>query len=153
MWNKFKDSALYIKIRGFLKQGLSPRQLALTIVISTLIGIMPLLIVNTWIIGAFSVVFRLNLPLALFINYGIWPIHVILIIPFIKFGTWISGASMTTLTLTHFQEAFSDSVLLGIQDMGVQVAYGILGWAILCIPLALVSFFFLENGLKTYLKK
>ena len=153
IWNSIKNSSIYIKMMGFLKQGLSPRQLALTIIISTLIGVMPLLIVNTWIIGAFSVVFRLNLPLALFINYGIWPLHVILIIPFIKFGTWITGAATTSLSLSYFQQAFSESLYMGIQDLGLQVAYGVLGWAILSIPLAIGGFYLLENGLITYLKK
>ncbi|MDG2448761.1 MAG: DUF2062 domain-containing protein [Saprospiraceae bacterium] len=65
IWNRIKNSGAYIKMKSFFKQGLSPRQLALTIIISILIGVMPVLIVNTWIIGVFSVVFRLNLPLAL----------------------------------------------------------------------------------------
>lgn len=153
IWNKIRHSAAYLKMMSFLKQGLSPRQLALTITISTLIGVMPLLIVNTWIIGAFTVVFRLNLPLALFINYGIWPLHVLLIVPFMKFGIWVSGATATSLSIAHFKEAFSDSILLGFQDIGSQLAYGILGWAVIGIPLAIVGFFLLENGLLTYLKK
>ena len=153
IWNRIKNSGAYIKMKSFFKQGLSPRQLALTIIISILIGVMPVLIVNTWIIGVFSVVFRLNLPLALFINYGIWPLHVLLIIPFIKVGTWVTGASMTSITLSYFQDAFAESILLGFQDIGLQVAYGILGWALISIPIAFASFFPLENGLLAYLKK
>lgn len=92
----------------FLKQGITPNQLAMAVASGICIGIIPLLGTTSvlCIIAAFS--FRLNMAAIQTVNYLIYPLQLLLFIPFLKIGAYIGKqefnyclSDITTMIYEH----------------------------------------------------
>ncbi|MGD2037803.1 MAG: DUF2062 domain-containing protein [Desulfobacterales bacterium] len=79
-------------LKRFLKQGLSYKELALTIAIGVTIGTMPVLGVTTILCALAAIVLRLNLPVIQFANYLAYPLQIVLLVPFYYLGDLFFGA-------------------------------------------------------------
>lgn len=78
-------SERYIRpLKAFLSQGLSPLMMARTIAAGFCIGIIPVPGTSTLLCTAVSLIFRMNLALIQFINYAVFPLQILLVIPFYK---------------------------------------------------------------------
>ena len=81
------------KYRSLLKnlftQGISPRKLALTISLGVFIGTIPVLWGSTLICAVLAVVFRLNQLSIQAANYLVYPLQIVLIVPFYRIGAGI----------------------------------------------------------------
>src|ERR1035441_603558 len=105
MVNSFLDS---IKRHAavWLRQGISPRRLALTLALGLAIGCIPVVGIPTLVCAALAVVFRLNLPAIQAANYAVMPFQLLLIVPLVRLGSWlfassqIQAARVSTLTQT-----------------------------------------------------
>lgn len=71
---------------GFLKQGVTPRKLSLCIALGFICGIFPVLGSTTLLCGITAYVLKLNQPAIQLINYFVYPLQLILFIPFFKLG-------------------------------------------------------------------
>ena len=80
----FKHSAV-----EWLRQGISPRRLALTIALGFAIGCIPVVGVPTVLCAALALALRLNLPAIQAANYAAMPLQLILILPFVRLGRWL----------------------------------------------------------------
>lgn len=129
------------KFKGFLRQGTSPKSLAISTTIGLMLGIFPVLGVTTLAMTAISVRFRLNLPLMLAVSYLIYPFQLLLIIPFIRFGEWISGSTPLGLTLDSLQRAFQENFFAALQDLGWANLLAVAGWTALALPASLMMYF------------
>lgn len=82
-----------------LAHGLSPRKLAECVAFGALIGVFPALGVTTALAALSSWLFRLN-PIAIqLVNYLVYPLQFVLILPFFRAGQWLFGAAPLGLTL------------------------------------------------------
>ena len=139
-WAALKKYRWVRKARIIFRQGLTPRELALSIVIGAFIGIMPVFGVAAFIIGLIALVFRLNLPIAIFVTYAITPIHLALFIPFIRLGESILGVKHSFLTLLEVKEAFQADYIIALQQLSFQIICGMVGWFVAGIPIASILF-------------
>jgi uncharacterized protein (DUF2062 family) len=80
-------------------QGLSPEKVALCIAVGVMMGIFPIFGVTSILGLAAALVLRLNLPAMQLINYLVYPLQLVLVIPFIRMGEWIFGSSTMHITL------------------------------------------------------
>ncbi|MCB9338812.1 MAG: DUF2062 domain-containing protein [Lewinellaceae bacterium] len=127
---------------GFLKQGTSPKSLALSTTLGLLLGIFPMLGVTTFAMTLIAVKFRLNLPLMLFVSYLIYPLQIFLIIPFVRMGEWLFGAPPIALTLDVLEETFRAGFFYALQKLGTANLMAVAGWGVLA-PMAGVLLYFL----------
>ncbi len=81
------------QIEGWLRQGTSPRKLALTLALGFAIGCIPIVGVPTALCFAVAFTFRLNVPAIQAANYMAMPLQVLLILPFIRLGGWLFAGS------------------------------------------------------------
>jgi uncharacterized protein (DUF2062 family) len=79
-------------LKRFFRQGLSIKELALSIAIGFTIGTMPLLGVTTILCALVALVLRLNLPVIQFANYLAYPLQIVLLVPFYYLGDLFFGA-------------------------------------------------------------
>lgn len=135
------------------RQGLAPRELALSIVIGALIGILPLFGVAAFIIAFIAIVLRLNLPIALFITYAVTPIHLFLFIPFIRIGETVFSVEPSWLSFADIKASFQADYLLALQQLSFQLVCGVAGWFLVAIPIAILFYFILWQILALYSKK
>ncbi len=98
------------KFIAFLKQGLSPRKLALCVALGCVLGVFPVLGSTTILCAAVAWVARLNQPAIQTVNYLIYPLQWALLIPFYRMGQWLFRAppvSLTWSTTLHAIAAWS----------------------------------------------
>jgi uncharacterized protein (DUF2062 family) len=73
----------------WLRQGISPRRLALTLALGFSIGCIPVVGIPTLLCAALAVALRLNLPAIQAANYAAMPLQLLLIVPFVRLGGWL----------------------------------------------------------------
>jgi uncharacterized protein (DUF2062 family) len=68
--------------------GASPRRLAWSIALGLVVGINPLLGSTTLLCLGLAVLFRLNLAASQLANHLMYPVEILLIVPFLSAGAW-----------------------------------------------------------------
>jgi uncharacterized protein (DUF2062 family) len=144
MWGKLTESVDSIRRNPalWLRQGISPRRLALTLALGFAIGCIPVVGIPTVVCAALALALRLNLPAIQAANYAVMPLQLALILPFIRLGGWLVSSS-------HYQavQAGQAGALLHatplrlITQMGSLAGQALLAWVILAVPAVLLLTF------------
>jgi uncharacterized protein (DUF2062 family) len=95
MTGKIQSSLDAIKrgtVQG-LRQGISPRRLALTLALGFAIGCIPVVGIPTLVCAALAMTLRLNLPAIQAANYAVMPLQLLLIVPFVRLGGWLMASN------------------------------------------------------------
>jgi uncharacterized protein (DUF2062 family) len=116
----------------WLRQGISPRRLALTLALGFAIGCVPVLGIPTVICAALALALRLNFPAIQAANYAAMPLQLLLIVPFVRMGGWLFdaapvGAARAT-ALLHLPPAAVLSQLTGL------FGHALLAWLLMAVP-------------------
>ena len=130
------------RFRDLLKQGLSSKQIALSITIGAVVGVIPMVGVATFLLTVLALYLRLNLPIAFFITYAVTPVQWLLFIPFIHFGELILFIDHSLLSYTAITEAFNIGAVFLLQKFFWEIIYGITAWCLLAFPLGYVLYQF-----------
>jgi uncharacterized protein (DUF2062 family) len=125
---------------NLLKQGLSPRDLALCVALGIGIGLFPVLGVSTPVLTIMALLLRLNLPAIQIVSYAMSPLQLALIIPFMRFGEWIVGSAPQPMTISAGMEILTQGVLHAIVTLWDAIVHATIGW-ILIGPLAIYILF------------
>src|SRR5580693_6978187 len=90
----------------WLRQGISPRRLALTLALGFAVGCIPVIGIPTVLCAGLALALRLNLPAIQTANYIAMPAQLVLIVPFVRLGRWIipphGGPASSGLAPTGF---------------------------------------------------
>lgn len=143
MLQKFKH-----KLKQFLKQGLTPRQIALTLSSGMLIGMSPLLGLTTIICLLIARIFKFNTGVIIAANYIVYPLQIIFMLPFFLAGARLFHSDIR-INKAYLEEITSQNPFAIISTLGELYIYGTIIWLILAIP----SFFILYYLLHIFLKK
>jgi uncharacterized protein (DUF2062 family) len=84
---------------SLFKQGMSPERLALCMAIGIVVGNMPILGLSTLLCTVVALVLRLNLPAIQLVQAAMAPTQLLLIIPYVRLGEWISRAPPEPLSV------------------------------------------------------
>src|SRR5579859_3409847 len=96
----FPDS-LKRNAAGWLREGISPRRLALTLALGFAIGCIPVIGVPTLLCAALALAFRMNLPAIQAANYAAMPLQIFLIVPFVRMGEWLFAEPRQTVAASQ----------------------------------------------------
>lgn len=125
---------------ALLRQGVTPRELALSVALGATIGLIPVLGLSTALCTLAALLLRLNLPAIQAVNYVFTPLQLILIIPLLRFGELLTGAPRFPVTLASGLDLLSHGVLDAIQLLAVAIVHATLGWLVLA-PLLAVALY------------
>jgi uncharacterized protein (DUF2062 family) len=124
--------AMKASAADWLRQGVSPRRLALTLALGFAIGCIPVVGLPTALCAALAVVLRLNLPAIQAANYAVMPLQLALIAPFVRLGGWLlqwrSGQGAGMRALLHVSPMNLVSQLTGFAGQAL------LAWLVIAIP-------------------
>jgi uncharacterized protein (DUF2062 family) len=86
--------AMREKVAVWMRQGISPRRLALTLALGFAIGCLPMFGIPTALCLVVALGLRLNVPAIQAANYAALPLQITLVFPFVRLGAWMfaSGA-------------------------------------------------------------
>jgi len=116
----------------WLRQGISPRRLALTLALGFAVGCIPVIGIPTVLCAALALALRLNLPAIQMANYVAMPLQLALIVPFVRLGRW--------LVPPHGGPAFDPRALLHLPAFNLATSMGglagkaLLAWLLVAIP-------------------
>jgi len=116
---------------GWLRQGVSPRRLALTLALGFAIGCIPVVGAPTAVCALLAVGLRLNLPAIQAANYAAMPLQVALIVPFVRLGGWL----MTRMP--HMALAFRRLAPMQVHffpKMFQWALQGLVAWTVIAAP-------------------
>ena len=132
-----------------MKQGLTPKELSQSLIVSGLISTIPILGVSTFMITTVSLKRKLNLPVMISLSYLMWPIQILLIIPFIRVGEFIFSVPRNPHTVDEIISSFQTSFFQTLSRLSFELLCGLGGWFLTAVPLAVgiywVSLLFLKK--------
>ncbi|HSZ17162.1 MAG TPA: DUF2062 domain-containing protein [Terracidiphilus sp.] len=77
------------QIATWMRMGMSPRRLALTLALGFAIGCLPVVGIPTAICAIVAMTLRLNVPVIQAANYAAMPLQLMLMLPFVRLGGWM----------------------------------------------------------------
>jgi uncharacterized protein (DUF2062 family) len=144
-FNKVKE-----KTTALLKQGLTPKELSQSIIVSGLISTIPILGVSTFMITTVSLKQKLNLPIMIAVSYLLWPVQILMIIPFIRVGEFIFSVPRNHYTVEEIISSFQNSFFQTLSHLSFALLCGLGGWLLTAVPLAVgvywLSLLFLKRN-------
>ena len=134
---KSRITTLKDKITALFMQGLTPKELTQSIIVSGLIAIIPVLGVSTFMITTVSLKWKLNLPVMIALSYLMWPVQILMIIPFIRIGEFIFSVPPNHYTVAEIVNSFQNSFFQTLGRLSFELLCGLGGWFFTAIPVAI----------------
>ena len=125
-------SKLHRWVAAWLRQGISPRRLALTLALGFAIGCFPVVGIPTAICALLALALRLNQPAIQAANYVVMPLQLLLIVPFVRLGGWLldSGPYQAAKSVGLFH--LSPREMLA--SLGGFAGHAMFAWLVIAIP-------------------
>lgn len=125
-------------IRDLLRQGLSPEKIALCLALGVAISTVPVSFgVGTALCTAAAVVLRLNLPAIQAANWASAPLQVLLFIPYMRAGEFLTRAKPLPLSIPQITAMFRADLWGSVARLWASILRATLGWAVIA-PLAVL---------------
>jgi uncharacterized protein (DUF2062 family) len=116
----------------WLRQGVTPRRLALTLALGCAIGCIPVVGIPTLLCGGLALALRLNQPAIQAANYAVMPAQIGLILPFVRLGGWLfSSPARPQISATQLLHTAPTHLAGGL---GVMAAEALAAWILVAIP-------------------
>jgi uncharacterized protein (DUF2062 family) len=123
---------------ALLRQGISPRRLALCVAIAIVVGNIPILGVSTILCAFIALIFRLNLPAIQLVQAAMAPTQILLIIPFVRLGEWILRVPPQPVSIRAAFALMAQGIWHTVEVLWDSILHASLAWALLaplCIHL------------------
>lgn len=129
-----------------LNHGKTIPELSLAVTLGVLWGMFPVIGTTTVILAIITFVLRLNHPAVQLFNYLVYPFQILFIIPFVRIGYWLSPKRFPGISADYIKDMFDDGWADAIKHLAEILYHGILGWAVVMIPLS-VGIYYLARWL------
>ena len=113
---------------GLARTGTSPRRMAACIAVGICIGIFPILGTTTILCAAAAFALRLNQPLIQIANYVVYPLQILLLVPFYTAGNWLFGGQLPAEAGRQLVESFGRDGWSSLLQVGDLTLYAIIAW-------------------------
>jgi len=119
-------------IRDLLRQGLSPQKIALCLALGVAISTVPISFgLGTALCTAAAIVFRLNLPAIQAANWAASPLQILLFIPYMRAGEFLTGAKPLPLSISQITAMFRADLWGSLARLWGSILRATLGWAVI----------------------
>ena len=127
------------KLMAFLKMGMTPEQLALSIGLGIALGMVPALGMATLLCTLAALLFRLNLPAIQLTNILVYPLQLALLIPFLHAGEWLFGAESLNLSVDFIQRMLKENLWKTVIGLWAATMRAVVVWLLVApVVVALV---------------
>lgn len=129
-------------VSALVKQDLQPRKVAQAVAWGFFLGIIPFFFaLNIFLSIIISWRFKLNHVLVQLVNNIIYPLQLLLFVPFIRIGVSLFSEKEMTFSTQLILSAFRESIWGGLILLGSWNLYGLLAWVIVAGPLSIMGYF------------
>lgn len=120
-----------------LTVGISPERVAWTIALGVVLGIFPIMGSTTLVCLLAGWLLRLNQPVLHVFKTLVYPLHLALILVFIRLGERLYGVPLISFSIPQLVVKFKDDPLQFARDFGLAAWHGVSAW-LLIAPVAAV---------------
>ncbi len=120
---------------NLLRQGMSPERLAVCVAIGAVVGNIPILGLSTILCAAIALAFRLNLPAIQLVQAAMAPSQLLLIIPFVRLGEWLTRAPRQPLSIEAGLKIIGQGVGHAVVVLWDAIVHAAIAW-VLVAPFA-----------------
>lgn len=138
---EFIKRKIITPILTLLKQGVTPEKISLSIALGGTIGVFPVIGSTSILCGIMGVSLRLNMVAIQVVNYAVYPLQLLLLVPFVRLGEYVLGSDPFPISPTAILEMLKLGILETIRYFWDATMHGILGWSIIFVPSAIVAYF------------
>lgn len=115
---------------ALLKQGLSPEKLALSVGFGIMIGVFPMLGSTTFLCILIGFVVGLNQPALQIVNHCMYPLQILLLLPFLQLGNRLFQVPPIPLSLTQIMGMLQADVWGTVRAFWTTTLRGIVIWCL-----------------------
>ena len=126
---------LIAPIKAQLMQGLTVERVSWTIALGVVLGVFPIMGSTTLVCLLAGWVLNLNQALLHVFKTAVYPLHLALILVFIRLGERIYGAPLIAFSIPQLLARFKQDPLQFARDFGMAAWHGVSAW-LLIAPLA-----------------
>jgi uncharacterized protein (DUF2062 family) len=127
-------------VKKLLSYGTSPSKIAITITLGMMFGTIPIWGVSTIILAAIALLLRLNMVIIQLANYLVYPIQLLLYLPFLKLGGILSSKQAHTLSYGSIMQFAKTGWTTALAELGTLHLWGLIIWLIFWLPLSVLSY-------------
>jgi len=120
----------------WLRQGISPRRLALTLALGFAVGCIPVVGIPTVLCAGLALALRLNLPAIQAANYAAMPLQLLLIVPFVRLGGRLFSAGTYPAALPG--SVLHLSALTLLTRLSGLAGHALVAWLLIAAPAVLL---------------
>lgn len=127
-------------IIDLLLQGISPEKIALSIAFGISLGIFPVIGSTVILCTIATFLLRLNIVAIQLVNYLVYPLQLILFIPFIRLGEFILNSEPFPISMEKIFFMLKEDIWLAIQTFWIANLHGIFAWFVVSPILTFLSY-------------
>ena len=135
MIQRFLHRRILLPIVELLLVGITPEKIALSIAFGLVLGVFPALGWTTLLCLFVALRLRLNVPAMQLVNYLVYPLQLMLLVPFIRAGEVLFRAPRLSLSPPQIFAMIHEGVWQAIKALWVATFHAIAAWALMA-PLA-----------------
>lgn len=126
--SRLRDNKLTRHVVELLKQGITPHKIALAVVLGALLGMAPIL--GTTIVSCTlaALALRLNLVLIQIVNNLVYPLQLLLLIPFVQAGQWLFRQPPLPLSVGQIIDMFKHDFWGSVVSLWGYTWHGAMAW-------------------------
>lgn len=131
MTEGFLKRRLVRPILDLLRQGVTPEKIALSLALGAVFGVFPALGWTTVLCAIAAIALRLNLPAIQIVNYFMYPVQIVLLVPFFRLGEKLFRAPHLPISVPQIYGMIHASLWAAIKLLWTTTWHAIVAWALL----------------------
>jgi len=140
MTRGFIEKRLVQPVVALLTQGITAEKIALSLAFGITLGIFPVLGSTSLLCAIAAMLFRLNLPAIQLVNWIVYPLQLMLIVPFIRAGEFLFRARPLPLSLAQMLAMVHANLLAAISALWVATLQAVSVWLLVGPLLTLILY-------------
>lgn len=153
MTNGFLTRQLIRPLLELLRQGVTPEKLALSIALGAVLGVLPAIGCNTALCALIALIWRLNLPAIQIANYFLYPLQIVLLIPFFRLGEKVFRATHLPVSVPQIYAMVHSNLWGATKLLWTATWHAMVVWALFAPVVTALIYFLLVPALRQVLKK
>lgn len=129
---RLRDNRLTRLLLDLLKQGITPHKLALAVSLGVLLGVTPVIGVTILACTVAAFALRLNLPLIQLANNLVYPLQILLLIPFVQVGQRLFGELPLPFSASQLVAMVEADPWGSIARLWHYTLHGLVAWLLFC---------------------
>ena len=133
---------------ALIKQGVSPEKISLGMACGIILGVFPVLGSTTILCGLAAIIFRLNLPAIQLVNYMVYPLQLLLLIPFFHLGNLLFQIEPLPLSAQELITLLRSDLWGTVRAFWSTTLHAIVAWLLVSLPTFLLLHFVFVRFIK-----